>query len=530
MTDTKKFFHGSQIICAVCAALFAYSNADAAPVRRQAISRTPTTKTTTAPKPAATEQPIEFATDTYIDESTDTEIIENKSSQFDSVFEEIDTYASDDSTLAETIRAQRDALNAQSATSALNQKQSNALASNQNACDMGLRACMKSKCGNDYAKCKGDGDTIWGDKMDACRRDLDCTGEEYRLFSAEIKADRDMNARLANYQSIIDCGNNYNNCIVTQCGTDYSKCLGKSAGDAAINKCASIAKNCTQQDSGLASRTMNVFATLRQDAEKQIQKDEQRLYDLRDLMAQTCSRMGAMFDERSLDCVYTVEFYAGDNTLFASKKGYAGSVFSCTPDWFGIDVTTFKENAYRLTRAQTSASSAMMGSGIGMAAGAITSGAIDRAVDRTKAEKALKKAEKEHDKNFNNSDTDTKSTKGNDVKTTTPDNTDDDTDDQKENKTTKKTDKNHEPKTEKTSKTQKTQNQVKTETTKKVNNDIKQKSQQSNQQALNTTIKNTALQKPKTLGNLTPPSKPNNGGNDGGNNGGNDGGNDGDNK
>ena len=53
------------------------------------------------------------------------------------------------------------------------------------------------------------------------------------------------------------------------------------------------------------------------------------------------------------------------------------------------------ENAMRLTREQTSASSAMLGSGLGMTAGAITSGAIDRAVDSHKAKKSLNKAEKE---------------------------------------------------------------------------------------------------------------------------------------
>ena len=84
-----------------------------------------------------------------------------------------------------------------------------------------------------------------------------------------------------------------------------------------------------------------------------------------------------MFDERSLDCVYTVNFYAGnDSTLYASKKAYAGGTFECTPNWFGVDVTTFKENAYRLTREQTSASSAMLGSGVGVAVGAVTSGVV----------------------------------------------------------------------------------------------------------------------------------------------------------
>ena len=321
--------------------------------------------------------------------------------------------------LAAQIRAQRAALDAADAASAAANQMATARASGQNACDANLRECMKQKCGNDYSKCAGDTDTMWGTKMDACRRDLPCSGHEYALFSAQIKADRDMNARIASYNSIVDCGNRYNNCIVTECGQKFTKCLGKRAGDAAISKCEKIAKTCTQQDSGLASRTLNVFGTLRVDAEKQVAADEKRLYELRDKMRDTCGRLGAMFDDRTLDCVYTVNFFTGeDNTLYASKKAYAGSTFSCDQNWFGVDITTFKENAFRLTRTQKSATSALMGSGIGMATGAITSGAIDRAIDRHKADKALKDAESEHEDNTDvdekkaeNSDEEEKETK-----------------------------------------------------------------------------------------------------------------------
>lgn len=330
-------------------------------------------------------------------------VIENKSSQFDEVLGSTSTSATDSSSteLAEMIQRQRAALDAQDATNTATQTMQTALASGQNACDIGLRKCMQGKCGNDFSKCSGDTDTSWGNKMDSCRRETECSGEEYRMFASEIKADRDMNASLASYNAVIDCGNRYNDCIMTQCGVTFSKCLGKAAGDAAIAACETIAKNCTQQDNGLANRTMQVFATLRQDAEKQVQKDEERLYDLRDQMAEQCRMLGAMFDERSLDCVYTVEFYAGDDSaLYASKKAYAGNTFDCTPNWFGIDVTTFMENAYRLTRTQTSATSSLLGSGLGTAAGALTSGAIDRAIDTQKAESALKDAKKEYQENY----------------------------------------------------------------------------------------------------------------------------------
>ena len=334
-------------------------------------------------------------------------IIENKSSQFDEILDETtsSSTSSSDNEMAELIRKQQAAYDAQDAASTASKSMQTALATGQNACDTALRKCMQEKCGNDFSKCSGDTDTTWGNKIDSCRLNTECTGEEYSKFATEIKADRDMAAQLSLYNATLECGNKYNDCIVTQCGTTFSNCLGKEAGDKAIKECETIAKNCTQQDSGLASRAMSAFATLRINAEAKAKDDEERLYALRDQMRNQCQAMGAMFDDRSLDCVYTVEFYAGDDsTLYASKKVYAGNSFSCTPNWFGIDVTTFMENAYRLTRSETSATSAFMGAGLGVAAGSITSGAIDRAIDRGKAEKALKDAEKEHEENFGDKD------------------------------------------------------------------------------------------------------------------------------
>lgn len=362
-------------------------------------STTSTTADTTTP--TTTDDQPTTPPDDQVSQTPEPVAIIDKTSQFDSALgtgatSSVDTSAND---RAELIRAQRAALDAADATNTV----ATATTTGRSGCDTDLRACMAEKCGSDFTKCSGDTDTLWGDKMDACRRKITtCTSAMYAKFAPEIRADRDMNARLASYNTIIDCGNRYNKCIVEQCGTTYSKCLGKSAGDTAISACASIARECTTADSGLASRTMNVFATLRQGAEVQVKSDEQRLYALRDQMSAMCRRLGAMFDERSLTCVYTVNFWAGENpeTPFASKKLYAGDTFDCTQNWFGIDVTTFKENAYRLTREQTSATSSLMGSGVGMAVGAVTSGAINRAIDRHKADRALKQAQDDYDKDY----------------------------------------------------------------------------------------------------------------------------------
>lgn len=396
------------------------AQAKAAPRANNAATRMPTitanavSAANTSNQPAATSEPAEAAP-TTTEPAADTPtaeperyIIEDKSAQFDTTLTKMATSGATDASsnaLAEMVARQRAALDAKDAASTANK----AMASGQNSCDAGLRDCMAQKCGEDFTDCATDGDTLWGDKMDACRRDLPCTAQEYKLFTAEIKADRDMNVRLGSYNEILNCGNQYNNCIISECGTTFGKCLGKSAGDAAIAKCASIAKECTRADSGLAARAMEVFSVVRQDAEKQVAADEKRLYALRDEMKTQCQRLGAMFDERSLDCVFTINFYAGTSaTPYASKKGYAGSTFDCTQNWFGIDITTFKENAYRYTREQTSATSAFMGAGLGTAVGAVSSGAIDRAIDRKKAEDAVKKAQKEHDETFNQNGEDKK--------------------------------------------------------------------------------------------------------------------------
>lgn len=319
----------------------------------------------------------------------------NKSSTFSTKLSKSTPSSSSasDSALAAQIRAQRAARDARDAQDDVATRIQSSASSNN--CDVNLRKCIESRCGGEtYSKCATDSDTIFSDKLNACRKDANCTAHEFTLFTTQIKEDKKQAITLSLYNETINCGNAYNDCIITECGKKFDKCLSKSAGDKAIDKCKSIAKDCTEADSGLTSRIGRVFGIVRTDAEKQIKADEQKLYTLRDQMRSSCSTLGALFDERSLDCVFTVNFFSGEDQSHptASKKLYAGSLFDCTPDWFGIDVTTFKENAYRATRAQSAASSAMLGSGVGTAVGALTSGAIDRAIDSKKAKDALEDA------------------------------------------------------------------------------------------------------------------------------------------
>ena len=369
----------------------AANNAAANRAQNRMVGRAPTM---TAPKATATTPVVE--PEIIEDEPTPEPeieapiIVDNKTSIFDDVMSEIGTSDTDAAANArsEAIRRQRALLDGAS-----NQTTGPSVSITANACDAELRKCMMERCGNDFTKCANDSSAIWGQKIEGCRAKTKCTAHEFTLLAPEILADRDANVKMQHYDSVINCGNRYNDCIFTQCGTTLNKCLAKKDGDNAISKCASVANECKSMDNGLASRAMSVFGDLRTIATARVKADEARLYELRDLMRAQCNRLGATFDERTLDCVYTVNFFAGeDNTLMASKKLYSGDSFQCNANWFGVDITTYIENAQRLTRSQRSASAAALGAGLGTAAGLWSSGAITRARESQKAEKAVNEA------------------------------------------------------------------------------------------------------------------------------------------
>jgi hypothetical protein len=415
-------------ILSVCSAdavgVASRGNARASVVRGSAKPQ-PVAATVTVEEPVETDISSDTATDTQTsqpeiitdDQAPGESDIENKSDDFAQLFGGVSGNKAE-TPLQRSIREQREKLG-------LEFKKLNATISGakiadigQNTtlqCDNDLRKCMASECGGEnFVKCFNYSDTDWGMKMDSCRRKTKCNGEEFAALSVEIKTDRDQNAQLAGFSEVVSCGKTYNDCIRTACGGDdynrciargnpvtkcrdfansYGKCLSKSGGDTAIARCADSYKKCQTADSGLQARAMDVFAWLRVGQEKNILKWEKELYDIRDQMGGMCKAQNGMLDQRSLQCVYTVELFAdndGKDTRFATKKLQGESTYSCNPDWFGIDITTFKENAYRLTRSQTGATSAMMGAGMGVGVGALTSGAIGRAMDVKKAADAAK--------------------------------------------------------------------------------------------------------------------------------------------
>ena len=151
MNTKKSFFNVSlSIIISMCSLSLMPSDADAArtpirgtPVARKAVVSTQSTTTTSEESQSAQTEPETVD----IPESVVNEpepIIENKSSQFgDVISAEMESTNSNDDAFAESIRRQRAALAASEASTSIKSSQQSAIKSGRNACDTGLRECMK---------------------------------------------------------------------------------------------------------------------------------------------------------------------------------------------------------------------------------------------------------------------------------------------------------------------------------------------------------------------------------------------------
>ena len=390
-----KLFKAKFAICYLLFAICVCGNAANAAVAQRTPAKNPSARPSTAAVAAprvAVAAPVVTETVTEEEPVANTEPeIENKSSDFSTIFSEASS--SDDSAAAARIRQQREAISAAESQALAGQEIKSMQKDGGNACDTGLRKCMGEKCGDDFSKCKTDSAALWGTKIDACGRDAKCDQHDFALFAPELKADRDHNVILAGYKETIRCGEDYNACILRQCGgKGFTKCIGKAGGDTAIASCKADFEKCREADNGLQSRAMELFASLRVDSEKLLLQWEQELRDLRAQMKKNCERIGGLFDERSLGCVFTVEFWTNQNSEkpMATRIIKAGGQYTCSPEWFGVNVGEYLQNAARYEAAQQSAVGAFTGATAGAAAGAWVSGAPQRAIASQKAGKELR--------------------------------------------------------------------------------------------------------------------------------------------
>ena len=263
-------------------------------------------------------------------------------------------------------------------------------------CESNLRSCMQERCGDDFGRCANDSTAVWGDKIESCARRANCTPMEVTLFNAEILADRDFNVQMGGFVQTMPCGRAYNACIIRECGgPGFVRCISRAGGEAAISACRAEQDRCRAHDSGLQQRATEMFGVVRVAAERDVVVMERRLYAIRDEMLTACRNIGGLFDERSLNCIFNLEMHAGGewDGRIASRTVNAGTPFMCTPEWFGVDVTTFLENRARHDREQRGALGELTGTMYGTATAMVTSGAINRAIDTHRAQRAANRAE-----------------------------------------------------------------------------------------------------------------------------------------
>ena len=245
-------------------------------------------------------------------------------------------------------------------------------------CEPELRACLQRACGTSFENCATDTDVEWGRRVERCATEANCSGRESTEFGRMFRADRDVFAAMAGFNSVTNCAQRYNACILEQCGgVGFPGCITTAGGNAAIRACERIFNECRNSDSALQNRINDLFATVRTDAEINVAQWERRLHEIRDEMDRECRMMGGMLDLRSLRCLFTVELHTmhedlrpeGGQTLLASRRLNQATEFMCTPEWFGLDMTTWLENLALYARNQAAAMGTFMGAGIGTGVG-----------------------------------------------------------------------------------------------------------------------------------------------------------------
>lgn len=261
-------------------------------------------------------------------------------------------------------------------------------------CETELTKCVIEDCGADMQKCSNDADALWSARFQRCRTKVDCTGAELSVYGDIIKEDIRVDAKIALAQKVVEGNNAYSRCLQQQCGADstsliegrvgFNGCMTQVKINNAINACKGVYEKYREYDSGLQQRFTGVMGLLRSEKEKNIAVLQKELDTIMPQMRTLCTQTGAMFDERSAECVFTAMLSVEDPNngrryTAGNKKIMPGSEYQCSDRWFGVDVTQYLINSAHLTATQRAASSAFMGAGVGVGLSALTRGLSDKA-------------------------------------------------------------------------------------------------------------------------------------------------------
>ncbi|MDR1697248.1 MAG: hypothetical protein LBR41_03475 [Rickettsiales bacterium] len=263
-----------------------------------------------------------------------------------------------------------------------------AITSARSTCDADLRGCMIGLCGDDtYSKCWTDNSIEWNRKMTSCRAKSKCTTAEFDIIAPEFILDRDQFSSDSSFTIRTTCNINHNNCILQNCGRELKDCQNEAGQNRALAACP-ISRECEMVDNGMVGRSRSLFAALRIDYNEEQFANRQRMRELVDIMRNECAAQKGSYDEEGMTCVYSVELAANvyqnmvdrgrvdmgqaNMVTLASRKLYAAAVYQCTEDWFGVDISTYMENAERRTANDRIAYNSALASGLAGAAGTVT--------------------------------------------------------------------------------------------------------------------------------------------------------------
>lgn len=248
------------------------------------------------------------------------------------------------------------------------------------SCDETWRQCLQGSdvCGTNYILCTTLSPIEFSNRISVCPKKIgDCTVSNATV--KEVINNKDDYMKVSKADSILECGETMSNCIMDICGKGFTKCA-KSISVAKTN-CGYIADECSRVDPALWVRTATALNFAKGQMNAEITKIENRMAEIESELRAECSKNNFAFDSSKMQCIGVVDFNAMGMVL-QSKRMSAGSVGNCSDEFFGLDITTYRQNAANETIKQKTVSNtisgAMLGMGVGSLAGKYGGGLTDK--------------------------------------------------------------------------------------------------------------------------------------------------------